>query len=85
MLCAVQTILLFVNSPDITLDDPTQLKRIVFDYRDVMVALSVPAYNSSLRYSEKNTTLRMQRFYPESLDAGQFFSPEFVTLHVIGE
>ena len=76
---------MYVNSPGITLDDPTQLERIVFESRDVMVPLSVPVYNSSLRSTEKTTTLRMQRFYPESLDAGKFFSPEFVTLHVIGE
>ena len=83
MLCKAHTIV--CNSLDITLEDPTQLERIVFESRDLMVTLSVPAYNSSLRSTEKTTTLRMQRFYPESLDAGKFFSPEVVTLHVIGE
>ncbi|CAI8044343.1 hypothetical protein GBAR_LOCUS24599 [Geodia barretti] len=47
------------------------------------VKVRLPTYNSSDRYTAKNTTLRMAKRLPASLGEAQFIYPEEVTLHVI--
>ena len=63
----------------------SHLTGIPYSAIDIEVKVRLPRYNSSDRYTAKNTTLRMAKRLPASLVEAQFIYPEEVTLHVIGE
>ena len=68
----------------LAVQDTSQLGRILLGADDVNVGVTVPQYNSSERYAQRNSTLRMVRQLPVSLGSAKFFHPEEVTLHVVG-
>ena len=73
------------NEANATMLDQRVLISIIYSAIDMEVKVRLPTYNSSDRYTAKNTTLRMAKRLPASLSEAQFIYPEEVTLHVIGE